>query len=238
VAIAADAAFHFRYAETEEFLLAVGLDPVAWSPLADEPLPRSCGAVMVPGGYPELHGDQLAQSHRSLGDLAGAAARGLPLIAECGGLMLLGEALQDAAGTWQPMANILPFRARRGELSLGYRQATVQTNSLILRRGETLTGHEFHRWQLTAVDGVTALEATSASGPELWQVEGWGSPRRPEGWTTPNVHASWLHIHWAGCPAIPWRLAASIAPAAPIMKAEGFSSPPNLAPRFSANAGA
>ena len=238
VAIAADAAFHFRYAETEEFLTAVGLDPVAWSPLADEPLPRSCAAVLLPGGYPELHGDQLGQARRSLAELAAAAARGLPRVSECGGLMLLGEALQDANGRWQPMADILPFRARKGELSLGYRQATVHADSLILRRGETLTGHEFHRWQLIPKAGVTAFEAAAAGTPELWQVEGWGSPRRPEGWTAPNVHASWLHIHWAGCPVIPWRLAASTAPAAPITKAGGFSFPPNPVPRSSASAGA
>jgi cobyrinic acid a,c-diamide synthase len=237
VAIAADAAFHFRYAETAEFLTAVGLDSIPWSPLADEPLPQACAAVMLPGGYPELHGAQLGQARRSLCHLAAAVDAGLPLIAECGGLLLLGEALQDSAGTWQPMANILPFRAQRGELSLGYRQATVSANGLVLRRGETLTGHEFHRWQLLAKTGVTESEAPVAGEPELWQVEGWGSPRRPEGWTSRNVHASWLHIHWAGCPAIPWRLAALTGPDAPNRKAAGFSFPQNLALPPPANAG-
>ena len=238
VAIAADAAFHFRYPETAEFLTAVGLDSVPWSPLADDPLPRACAAVLVPGGYPELHGAQLGQAHRSLRQLAAAVDGGLPLVAECGGLMLLGEALQDSAGNWQPMANILPFRAQRGELSLGYRRATVSANSLLLRRGETLTGHEFHRWQLLPKAGVTVSEGPVAGQPELWQVEGWGSPRRPEGWTTRNVHASWLHIHWGGCPAIPWRLAALTGPAGPSRIAAGFSFPPNLALPPPANAGA
>ena len=237
VAIAADAAFHFRYAETAEFLTAVGLDSISWSPLADEPLPKNCAAVMLPGGYPEVHGAQLGQARRSLGQLATAVGQGLPLLAECGGLMLLGEALQDAAGTWQPMANILPFRAQRGALSLGYRQATVSVDGLVLRRGETLTGHEFHRWQLVPQAGVTAFEGTVAGKPEMWQVEGWGSPRRPEGWTSRNVHASWLHIHWAGCPVIPWRLAASTGPAAPSTKAAGFSVPQNRALPPPANAG-
>ena len=238
VAIATDAAFHFRYAETTEFLTAVGLDGIPWSPLADEPLPQACAAVMLPGGYPELHGAQLGQARRSLGQLAAAVDQGLPLVAECGGLMLLGEALQDAGGTWQPMANILPFRAQRGELSLGYRQATVSTNGLLLRRGETLTGHEFHRWQLLPKAGVTTSNGPVAGEPELWQVEGWGSPRRPEGWTSRTVHASWLHIHWAGCPAIPWRLAALTEPAAPSLKTAGFSCHRNPALPPSANVGA
>ncbi|MCX5941444.1 MAG: cobyrinate a,c-diamide synthase, partial [Cyanobium sp. LacPavin_0818_WC50_MAG_67_9] len=92
VAIASDAAFHFRYPEAGELLEAVGLEPVPWSPLADEPLPAGCRAVLLPGGYPELHAAELAASRRSLDDLARAAAAGLPVVAECGGLLLLGSA--------------------------------------------------------------------------------------------------------------------------------------------------
>ncbi|MEA5413491.1 cobyrinate a,c-diamide synthase, partial [Synechococcus sp. BA-120 BA3] len=55
VAIASDAAFHFRYPEAQELLQACGLSPVPWSPLADDPLPPECRAVLLPGGYPELH---------------------------------------------------------------------------------------------------------------------------------------------------------------------------------------
>ena len=122
VAIASDRAFHFRYPEAEELLRAVGLEAQAWSPLADEPLPPGCRAVILPGGYPELHAAQLAQSRRSLGALAAAATAGLPLLAECGGLLLLGQQLHDAEDRPQPMAGVLPFSARRGGLSLGYRQ--------------------------------------------------------------------------------------------------------------------
>ena len=81
VAIASDAAFHFRYPEAGELLEAVGLEPLSSSPLADEPLPAGCRAVLLPGGYPELHAAQLAASRRSLGGLARAAAAGLPLVA-------------------------------------------------------------------------------------------------------------------------------------------------------------
>jgi cobyrinic acid a,c-diamide synthase len=199
VAVASDAAFHFRYPEAAELLAACGLEPTPWSPLADEPLPQACGAVVLPGGYPELHAAQLAASRRSLGALRQAAAAGLPISAECGGLLLLGEQLADAEGQLQPMAGVLPFQARRGELSLGYRLATAETPGLLVRPGERFVGHEFHRWQLQPLAAATPL----------WQLEGWGSTRRSEGWTTPNVHASWLHLHWAGCPVIPSRLAAA-----------------------------
>ncbi|MEB3319962.1 MAG: cobyrinate a,c-diamide synthase [Cyanobium sp.] len=227
VAVASDAAFHFRYPEATELLQACGLAPHPWSPLADQPLPPACAAVLLPGGYPELHAATLAASGRSLAALRTAAAAGVPIVAECGGLLLLGQELSDADGTVQPMAGVLPFRARRGALSLGYRQATALRDSLVLRRGEVLTGHEFHRWQLEPLAPMSAL----------WQVEGWGSAPRAEGWTTANVHASWLHLHWAGCPEIPLRLAAAARRAAPPPMSGASSSRANPAPAASANAG-
>ncbi len=234
VAIAADAAFHFRYPEAAELLQALGLEPRPWSPLADEPLPPGCRAVLLPGGYPELHGEALAAATRSRGDLLAAAAAGLPIVAECGGLLLLGQELEDGEGRRWPMAGLLPFKARRGSLSLGYREAVAEHDSLLLRRGERLMGHEFHRWQLEPLAEGEAV----APGHGLWQLEGWGSPRRREGWTAPNVHASWLHLHWAGCPVIPSRLAAAAGRAAWPPMNGAFSSPANPAAPSHASAGA
>jgi len=221
VAVARDAAFHFLYPEAEEMLRAVGLVPIPWSPLADEPLPSDCRAVLLPGGYPELHARTLAESHRSLGSLRQAAREGLPVVAECGGLLLLGHSLADAEGEPHRMAGVLPFTARRGPLSLGYRNAVVQSDGLLVRRGERLIGHEFHRWQLEPLPGAVGTAGaceevdTVAAQSGLWQLDGWGFPSRSEGWTTATVHASWLHLHWAGWPEIPSRLAASSGPAGP-----------------------
>ncbi|MDA0718482.1 MAG: cobyrinate a,c-diamide synthase, partial [Cyanobacteria bacterium] len=234
VAIASDAAFHFRYPEASELLEAVGLEPLAWSPLADEPLPEGCRAVLLPGGYPELHAAQLAASRRSLGDLARAAAAGLPLVAECGGLLLLGEQLADGEGQLQQMAGVLPFKARKGPLSLGYRTASATANGLLVRPGENFCGHEFHRWQL---ENLPNCDESVATGGGLWQLDGWGTATRREGWTAPNVHASWLHLHWAGCPVIPSRLAAAAARAAPLPTSAASCSPMSPAPRSSKNAG-
>ena len=234
IAIASDQAFHFRYPEAAELLEAEGLQVQPWSPLGDEPLPADCRALVLPGGYPELHGAQLASSQRSLADLRRAAARGLPIYGECGGLLLLGQELVDPAGQAHPMAGLLPFRARRGSLSLGYRQAVPLGDGLVVRRGETWQGHEFHRWQLELVGpaaasapwghqpddrGPAQVLAASQAGASmsqaatdlcraqpLWQLDGWGHPARIEGWSTATLHASWLHLHWAGCSMIPRRL--------------------------------
>lgn len=204
VAIAADAAFHFRYPEAGELLEAVGLEVRPWSPLADGPLPAEVGALILPGGYPELHAAELAACRRSLGELAGAAAAGMPIYAECGGLLLLGTHLDDPAGVPHAMAGVLPFGARRGSLDLGYRRAVPRADGLVVRQGEILCGHEFHRWEL-----VAPVEPSRRPAAALWELEGWGSPARAEGWSAPGLHASWLHLHWAGCPAVPRRLAAA-----------------------------
>ncbi|MEB3333385.1 MAG: cobyrinate a,c-diamide synthase [Cyanobacteriota bacterium] len=220
VVIAQDAAFHFLYPEISELLTALGLRVEPWSPLADEPLPDPCGAVLLPGGYPELHGAALAAAQRSRASLAEAHRRGVPVIAECGGLLYLGRGLVDASGACWPMAGVLPFEARPGPLSLGYRHAHAQRDGLVVRAGERYTGHEFHRWQLHPCD-------TEPEGPALWQLEGWGVERSLEGWTTPTLHASWLHLHWGGSPKIPLRLAAAIAGAGTPPRSGDFSPPKN-----------
>ncbi|MFM8524476.1 MAG: cobyrinate a,c-diamide synthase [Cyanobacteriota bacterium] len=220
IAVARDAAFHFLYPEAKELLEGHGASVIPWSPLADEPLPRDCQAVVLPGGYPELHHQQLTNARRSLGDLAAAAAAGLPIYAECGGLLLLGDRLQgpddDPEAPGSAMAGVLPFAARRGALSLGYRRSVALVDGLVVRREDRRWGHEFHRWQLQpSIDPTNRQRCPLAARPGLWQLEGWGVPLKEEGWNAPNVHASWLHLHWAGCPEIPRRLVAASAVAAP-----------------------
>jgi cobyrinic acid a,c-diamide synthase len=220
VVIAKDAAFHFLYPEVGELLHALGLPVRFWSPLADEPLPENCAAVVLPGGYPELHAATLAAAVRSRASLARASRRGVPIVAECGGLLLLGQRLEDPKGQAWPMAGVLPFEARCGALSLGYRLATARRDGLLVRAGERWRGHEFHRWQLHPCP-------LGSDGPTMWQLEGWGVERSLEGWTTPNLHASWLHMHWAGSPTIPLRLAAAIAGDGKPPQ-NGASSPPTI----------
>jgi cobyrinic acid a,c-diamide synthase len=231
VLIARDAAFHFLYPEVSELLAALGLQVQTWSPLADEPLPEACGAVVLPGGYPEIHAAALAAAERSRASLARASRQGVPIIAECGGLLLLGQRLVDPAGVAWPMAGVLPFEARRGALSLGYRQAHAERDGLLVRAGEHWRGHEFHRWQLHPCP-------PGPPGPSMWQLEGWGVERSLEGWTTPNLHASWLHVHWAGFPTIPLRLAAAIADVGRPPRSAASSPPTTPARPPSRSAGA
>ena len=198
VAVAQDAAFHFRYPEMQESLEALGMPVLSWSPLADEAIPEEATGLILPGGFPEQHAAALSECKRSLTALR-HWFRQRPLYAECGGMLLLGQTLTDLEGRAHPMAGVLPFGARRGNLQVGYRQLTATADSLLLRKGERYVGHEFHRWSLETV----------GKEESLWQVEGWRSQRREEGWNLNNVHASWVHLHWGGCSTIScrWRAA-------------------------------
>ena len=145
IAIASDAAISFLYPHMEAGWRSAGADLVAFSPLADEPPPSDCDACWLPGGYPELHAERLAQARGFLDGLR-AFARDRPVHGECGGYMVLGESLEDAAGVTHPMAGLLPvatsYKARR--LHLGYRVATLLADGVLGPAGTRLVGHEFH----------------------------------------------------------------------------------------------
>ena len=203
--IAKDKAFHFCYPELPEWLEALGCKVHWWAPLEDQALPAQTAALILPGGYPELQAEELSNCRRSLSSIARHYRAGLPLYAECGGLLLLGQQLLDVDGKSHQMAGVLPFRAERGPLNLGYREATPKANGLVIQPGERLQGHEFHRWQLEPCQAIEPQTIAVATEP-AWLLEGWGVPARLEGWCNAALHASWLHLHWGGCPSIPKRL--------------------------------
>ena len=207
LAIAQDQAFCFLYPEQREWLEHFGARTHTWSPLADEPLPEGTAALVLPGGYPELHGAALAQARRSLRALQLAHDRGLPIYAECGGMLLLLRILHDPDHRPWPMAGILPGVARHGALQLGYRRALACGASPVVRPREQVTGHEFHHWQWAP----EPADSPQANSPlhTLWQLSGWGVPTRSEGLAHDRLHASWLHLHWSGQPQVPRRLVAA-----------------------------
>ena len=212
LAIAQDQAFCFLYPEQREWLEHCGARTHTWSPLADEPLPQGTAALVLPGGYPELHGAALAQASHSLRALQLAHDRGLPIYAECGGMLVLLHTLHDPDHKPWPMADILPGTAHHGTLQLGYRRARVCGASPVVRPREQVTGHEFHHWQWAPppADGQQEINGKTISAlSTLWQLSGWGVPTRNEGLAHGRLHASWLHLHWSGCPQVPRRLVAA-----------------------------
>ncbi|PDP87389.1 cobyrinate a,c-diamide synthase [Glycomyces fuscus] len=192
VAAAGGRAFTFRYAETEELLTAAGCEVVGFDPLSDTALPAGTQGVYLGGGFPEVYADRLAANRGLLAQLREAVRDGVPTVAECAGLLYLAESLDG-----EPMAGAVPARARMTRrLTLRYPEATSPGDTLLTRAGERVTGHEFHR---------TGLTPGACGDRPAWDIDG-----APEGFASPTLHASYLHVHWAGHP----RLAARFADAA------------------------
>ena len=150
VALAHDAAFSFIYPHLLRGWREAGAEIVPFSPLADQPPPAGCDVCWLPGGYPELHAEALAAAGRFRSGLAGFAAT-RPVHGECGGYMVLGAQLEDAAGVSHAMTGLLShatsFAKRR--MNLGYREATLLTDSAIGPAGAVVRGHEFHYARVT-----------------------------------------------------------------------------------------
>ncbi len=121
VAVAGGRAFTFRYAETEELLRAAGCDVVVFDPLTSPSLPEGCRGVYLGGGFPEVHAPALSDNASLREDLRQAVASGVPVVAECAGLLYLCRSLDDAT-----MVGTLPARATMTErLTLRYPSATA-----------------------------------------------------------------------------------------------------------------
>ena len=149
LAVASDAAFCFRYPALRDRFEG-RIDP--FSPLAGDPVPDA-DAVYLPGGYPELHAETLADS-ATLDALATRAADGLPIYGECGGLMALAQSLTTVEGDTYEMAGVLPatIEMRERYQALDHVELTAGRDSPVAPAGRSRRGHEFH-YSAATVDG-------------------------------------------------------------------------------------
>ncbi|MFC8534882.1 cobyrinate a,c-diamide synthase [Streptomyces sp. NPDC057249] len=184
VAVAGGAAFTFSYAENTELLAAAGADVVTFDPLRDEALPLGTRGVVIGGGFPEVYAPELSANEALRKAVAELALSGAPVAAECAGLLYLARSLDGL-----PMCGVLDADARMTKrLTLGYRDAVALTDNVLAPAGARMRGHEFHR---------TVIEPGAGDEPA------WGMhrpERRVEGFVRGNVHASYLHTHWAASP--------------------------------------
>lgn len=196
IAVAGGAAFSFSYAENAELLAAAGAEVVPFDPLHASGLPEGTAGLVIGGGFPELYVRELSGNAGLRAAIREFAASGGPIAAECAGLLYLGRELDG-----KPMCGVLDATARMTErLTLGYREAVALHDSPLGPAGTRLRGHEFHR---------TVCEPGAGEHP-AW---GWRQPTGPrtEGFAGGNVHASYLHLHWAGTPELAGSFAAAAA---------------------------
>jgi cobyrinic acid a,c-diamide synthase len=195
VAVAAGPAFTFGYAEHAELLAAAGAEVAEFDPITAGTLPGGTDALVVGGGFPELYAGELAANVGLQGEVRDRVAAGMPVIAECAGLLWLGRELGG-----RPQCGVLPAAATMtGKLTLGYREAVAVASSPLASAGTVVRAHEFHR-----------TVSVPAHGPSpAWRLGDSGE----HGWASGSLLASYLHVHWAGVPGAARRLAAAAADA-------------------------
>jgi cobyrinic acid a,c-diamide synthase len=167
MAIARDEAFAFLYPHLVSGWRRQGAELTFFSPLADEHPDALADAIYLPGGYPELHAERLSKSEAFLGGLRSAARRDRLIYGECGGYMVLGQALIAADGGVHEMAGLLPVTTSfaRCKLHLGYRRLKHRGT---LPWPKVLKGHEFHYSAIESQDqGTPLFEASDAAARDL-----------------------------------------------------------------------
>ncbi len=186
IAVARDAAFCFIYAANLDTLRALGAELVFFSPLGDGTLPR-CDAVWIPGGYPELHAQAIADNIFLRESLAAHIAAGKPVWAECGGMMALFDTLVTTDGARHAQWGLLP-----GEVTMHKRLAALGPQQLKLQSG-TLRGHTFHY----STTSTTLQAATRTAKPDHDPLPDAGEAV----WQHGAVRASYFHAWFPSCPA-------------------------------------
>ncbi|HWB12084.1 MAG TPA: cobyrinate a,c-diamide synthase [Pirellulales bacterium] len=188
IAVARDNAFCFYYEDNLDLLRSYGAEVVFFSPLVDRRLPDGTGGVYFGGGFPELFDEELRAS-----PLAGELA-GLPVYAECGGLMFLN------------MIGLIPGQVTMTDRlqNFGYCEAEGQ-GSFLVQEGETIRGHEFH---YSTWDG-------EGKSPALVVRRRRTGSERCEGYASGSIHASYVHVHFHGCPWLAKRFVKAAAKARP-----------------------
>lgn len=198
IAVARDPAFNFYYQSNLELLKNHGAELVEFSPLSDSRVPEA-SAIIFGGGFPEMFAEKLSQNQQMRKSIVSLAWSGIPIYAECGGLMYLSREIIGSDGTSFPMVGLLPGQVKMENRlqNFGYCFAEALQDTFILRRGERFRGHEFHysSWKGSSTTSVFKV--------------GRRNLHRQEGFSKDNIHASYVHLNWFSARQIPKRLVAA-----------------------------
>jgi cobyrinic acid a,c-diamide synthase len=193
IGVIRDSVFQFYYEENFEALVNLGAELVEVSPLAMRSLPE-IDALYIGGGFPETHALSLVENSEFRDSLVDMIERGLPVYAECGGLMYLGQKIL-IEGKEYPMAGVLPLSFGMGKRPSAHGYTIVETSgpNPYFREGVVLKGHEFHYSHVTSFDGSVADFAFTVR-------RGRGILDNKDGLCYKNVLAAYTHLHAAGSP--------------------------------------
>jgi len=194
IGLAWDDAFHFYYEDNLRRLEECGAELVRFSPSHDEKLPAVDG-LYFGGGYPEVLARELSGNHRIIDAVRRFAEASRPIYAECGGLMYLSAGIRTLDGETFPMAGVIPGIAVMSSKlqALGYVEVETCVSSILGPTGTRFRGHQFR---------YSILDHGASTLPHLYSVHPKWGPDFEEGYSRPNLVASYVHAHWASNPSI------------------------------------
>lgn len=192
IGVARDKAFSFYYKDNLDLLEAWGAETVEFSPTEDTSLPENISGLYFGGGFPELYAEQLAANAGLHAEIKEAYEAGMPILAECGGYLYLGEKLSNFENEEFGMVGIIPVTAqiKSPRLNLGYRTVTALADNPLLKKGDTVRGHEFHWSTLTGADILSSA----------WSIKEKNGLK--EGFINKNLLAAYIHIHFGSDPKL------------------------------------
>ncbi|MEW6594008.1 MAG: cobyrinate a,c-diamide synthase [Thermodesulfobacteriota bacterium] len=194
-----DAAFQFYYAENLEALAEAGAELVPVNALTAVSLPADLDGLYIGGGFPETSAKELAANSQFRAAIKTAAEAGLPIYAECGGLIYLGEHI-TLDGVDYPLVGVFPIRfsLQRKPQAHGYTVLAAEADNPFYARGEIIRGHEFRYSRVEYYGGEPSRLA-------FRMERGVGFMDGRDGLVYKNVLALYTHIHATGTPQ--WALA-------------------------------
>jgi len=193
IGILRDSAFQFYYPENLEALKNRGTKVIDISPLSERGLP-DIDLLYIGGGFPETHAEFLAENIAFRASLRKAAEKGLPVYAECGGLMYLGDKL-SIGGREYPMTGALPvsFAMVDKPQGHGYTDIDVVAENPYFPAGVNIRGHEFHHSKIVSLNERQIRFAFRMN-------RGTGVDGMRDGLCRKQILASYTHIHALGTP--------------------------------------
>ena len=188
IAVAMDESFNFYYSENLDSLRRAGASLVFFSPIHDKKIP-SCDGLYIGGGFPEVKGELLERNSSMKKEIKKKAEEGLPIYAECGGLMYLTRSIRYKEKKFKMIGLYEADTAMQKKLKLNYTKAKVSRPCVVSGTNSSLHGHEFH---------FSELESISRDSKFAYDMEiGIGINKKRDGMLQYNTLASYMHMHFA-----------------------------------------
>ncbi|MEG1409499.1 MAG: cobyrinate a,c-diamide synthase [Terrisporobacter sp.] len=189
IAIAYDKSFNFYYRENIELFEKLGMKIEYFSPIKDNEIPP-CDYIYIGGGFPEIFAKELHDNESIRKSILQAHENNIPIYAECGGLMYLGEKLEnqdnelfDMVGIFKGCSKMTPSLKR-----FGYSLGEAKEDTILAKKGEIIKGHEFHH-SIFESDEICAYHMKKMKNEKV--IDEWEG-----GYSKKNTLATYLHTHF------------------------------------------